>query len=119
MCLEEKDVGCVIICFFSTPLGWILKVALGHCCRRLDASVRLPDCLPACCRGMHLSSCTDAGLQSSGNPQWPGGDDIIPEQLWLTQYSVFYSNHIAMSLPISQPFKSFNYIAATLKQCLL
>lgn len=44
---------------------------------------------------------TDAAPRSSGNPQWPGGDDIIPEQLWLTQYSVFYSNHIAMSFPIS------------------
>lgn len=44
---------------------------------------------------------TDAGPQSSGNTQWPEGDDIILEQLWLTQYSVFYSNHIAMSFPVS------------------
>lgn len=44
---------------------------------------------------------TDAGPQSSGNIQWPEGDDIILEQLWLTQYSVFYSNHIATSFPVS------------------
>lgn len=44
---------------------------------------------------------TDAAVQSSGNPQWPEGDDIILEQLRLTQYRVFCSNHIAMSFPIS------------------
>ena len=28
--------------------------------------------------------CADAAPQSNGNPQWPEGDDIILEQLWLT-----------------------------------
>lgn len=43
----------------------------------------------------------DAAPQSSRNTQWPEGDDIILEQLWLTQYSVFYNNHIAMPFPVS------------------
>lgn len=44
---------------------------------------------------------TATAPQSNGNAQWPEGDDIILEQLWLTLYSMFYSNHIAMSFPIS------------------
>lgn len=43
----------------------------------------------------------DTAPQSSRNTQWPEGDDIILEQLWLTQYSVFYNNHIAMPFPVS------------------
>lgn len=39
-----------------------------------------------------------------GNPQRPGGDDIILEQRWLTQYSMFYTNHIAMSFPVRSAY---------------
>ncbi|TNN80189.1 hypothetical protein EYF80_009514 [Liparis tanakae] len=67
---EEEDVETDL-----DDAGWILKVALGHCCRRVDAS----ECLRC--------------------PTKRGGDDIILEQLQLTQYSMFYSNHIAMSFP--------------------
>ncbi|CAB1432520.1 unnamed protein product [Pleuronectes platessa] len=66
-------------------MGWILKVALGHCCRRLDASVRLPASLAAVHTRMkeiahveHSNTCSQSNNTHSDGNIWLCSLELSP-----------------------------------------